>query len=516
MGLLCKKIDFSFIFFISIVFLYSPVPAYARESPQISILFFNDLHGYLRPFSIKTPDGKKEVGGIARISTLINNIRKENTQKGIKTYVFVAGDILQGTPLSTIFKGESAIKCLNAMGVDAMTIGNHEFDFGLDNFLKLQKMAHFPFLSSNVHYRDTQKLLGLPFTAFQVIDDLWLTVIGATTNELLTTTKPENVVMLDVYDSVVTVNKSFSTNTTRGPVMLLSHSKFKTDQAIAQSTPKLAAIIGGHDQVLFFPFRKVGNVEIFQAFEKGQYLGRLDLKIDQESHQAKIVNKQYLPINASIQGDPEIEKIIHSYYSQIENQMKVVIGSSSVFLDGERGNVRFNETNLGNFVTDIMRQYTGAEIAFINSGSIRSSIQCGDITMEQIFTTMPFSNEIITVDLQGDEILKVLNRSVKGNKNDEDGGFLQVSGVKFSIFERSVNNVLIGKNFAPLQTSKKYTVAISDFLFAGGDGYSIFKDKEPYKTGLPLKELLVDTIRSRKNISPEVEGRITRKSAVPH
>ena len=137
------------------------VQATERAPVKVTLLFFNDLHGHLLPFKVKTDKGKIEVGGIARISTLVNKIRYENNKRGINTFVVIAGDILQGTPMSSIFKGQPDVECLNVIGVSAMTVGNHEFDFGVKNFLKLKKMASFPFLSSNIVWKQTGKRISI-------------------------------------------------------------------------------------------------------------------------------------------------------------------------------------------------------------------------------------------------------------------------------------------------------------------------------------------------------------------
>jgi len=124
--------------------------ANSQNPIKVSVLFFNDIHGHLSPFKIRTESGKKEVGGVARMATLIETIRAENRIRNIETFVLIAGDILQGTPMSTVFRGQPDVECFNAMGVDAMTVGNHEFDFGLKNFMDLKQKARFPFLSSNI------------------------------------------------------------------------------------------------------------------------------------------------------------------------------------------------------------------------------------------------------------------------------------------------------------------------------------------------------------------------------
>ena len=112
----------------------------AEQSPlRLTVLFFNDLHGHLLPFTVKQEDGSRvEVGGIARMATLIKRIRAENEKREARTLVLVAGDILQGTPMSTVFRGQPDVEALNAMGVDAMVVGNHEFDQGVAELRRLQ------------------------------------------------------------------------------------------------------------------------------------------------------------------------------------------------------------------------------------------------------------------------------------------------------------------------------------------------------------------------------------------
>ncbi|MDA8127069.1 MAG: 5'-nucleotidase C-terminal domain-containing protein, partial [Deltaproteobacteria bacterium] len=483
----------------------SPVPV------PVTVLFFNDLHGYLQPFEIKSGEKPQEVGGIARLATLIREIRAENSRKGVRTLVLVAGDLLQGTPLSTVFRGEPDVECLNAMGVDAVTVGNHEFDFGLDNFRKLQARATFPFLSANV----LEKKSGLPlcrsFLTIPLADNLAVTIIGVTTEELLTTTLAANVAPLKVDDAMPSVREVYEGVRSRGPVVLLSHSRHRTDQALAAALPDLAAIIGGHDHILLSPDQSMGAVPIFQALEKGRYLGRIDLRIDPRSQKAVLVDHAYLPITSKIAPDPQVAAIVAGYQEQLGGRFKEVIGRAETFLDGERGRIRYEETALGNFVADIVREYTGAGIALINAGSLRTSIKEGPVTVEDVFKTAPFANELTVMELTGAEIAAVLQRSVRGFRGDSDGGFLQVSGIAFEVRGRSVENVRVGGGRQPLQPQSLYTVAIPDFLATGGDSYTVLKDKPYIRTGLLLSELLVDTIRRRGVITAKEEGRILRR-----
>lgn len=489
-------------------------PGGRTEQPplRLTVLFFNDLHGHLLPFTVKQEDGSRvEVGGIARMATLVRSIRAENRKEGAHTLLLVAGDILQGTPMSTVFRGEPDVEALNAMGVDAMVVGNHEFDFGLENFQALRKRARFPFLSSNLVWKDSGRLVCDPAAEFRLSERVRVTVVGATTDQLLTSTRPENVALLDVTDPVRAGTEIYERSRDRGPVILLSHSKAAPDEQMALAAPGLAAIVGGHDQILLNPCKNVGGVLIFQAFEKGKYLGRFDLEIDPDSGRASVVDWGYLPVTAEIPADPEIQALVESYQAKLDAKFKEVLGDSAVFLDGERERIRYQETNLGNFVTDIMRRSSGADIALLNAGSLRASIDEGPITLEEVFKAMPYENEIVLVELTGREIEQILRRAVSGTREDEDGGFLHVSGLRFRIRARTPVEILADGQ--PLDPDKSYRVAVTDFMASGGDGYALLKTKGAYKTGSPLRELIVDTIRELGRVRASKEGRIVREDA---
>jgi 2',3'-cyclic-nucleotide 2'-phosphodiesterase (5'-nucleotidase family) len=476
----------------------------------VTILFFNDLHGHLMPFEVKTDKGRQELGGMARMATLIRGIRAENSRRNVRTLVLVAGDLLQGTPMSTVFRGEPDVACLNAMGVDAVAIGNHEFDFGLENFRRLQGLAAFPFLSANVVKKAGGGPIARPFLSIPLGDGLAVTVIGATTGELLTISKADNVEALAIADPLLSVRQAYEQVRSQGPVVLLSHNRHRIDRQIAAALPELAAVIGGHDHILLSPPAQVGAVPIFEALEKGLFLGRIDLTVDAVSKKARLVGHAYIPVTSAVTPDPQVAAILAPYQEQLGGRFKEVIGRAEGFLDGERRHIRYQETSLGNFVADAMADHTGAPLALINAGALRASLQTGPVTVEDVFRVVPFANELVVIELTGEEIERALARSVSGSRGDEDGGFLQVSGISFAVRGRSVSNIRLGREKQPLEPRKVYRVATSEFLAGGGDRYTFLKDKPQVKTGLPLAELLIDTIRRQGAVAAATEGRIRR------
>ena len=478
------------------------------NSIQCTVLFFNDIHGHLMPFNVEENGHKLDVGGIARMTSLVQTIRAENEKKNTLTFCLLAGDILQGPPMSTIFKGEPDVKCFNQMGINAMTVGNHEFDFGFDNFLKLRQMAAFPFLSANIFLKNTGETLCQPMVALPLAPGIDLNIIGVTTDELLITTHPKNIAAIGVRDPVESVQSIYQTLEGKGPVILLSHNKAAMDEAIAKRLPGLTAIIGGHDQILLNPRKMVDSVPVFQAFEKCKYLGRIDLTVDAESKQAEITNWNYTAITSELPEDVAVAAIVNEYYTQLDTKFQEVLGKADVYLNGDRGLIRYQETNFGDMIADIMKNYSGADIALLNAGSIRSSIGTGPITLEAVYSAFPFENELVVVSISGADLLAALTRAVKGKPTDEDGGFLHVAGLTFKIKNFTPQDIIIGGH--PLDPTATYRAAISDFMASGGDGYTMLQDKSPYKSGSMIRELIVQAIRNQKTISPVTDGRIQR------
>jgi hypothetical protein len=194
--------------------------------------------------------------------------------------------------------------------------------------------------------------------------------------------------------------------------------------------------------------------------------------------------------------------IVQAYYGRIEKEYSKVVGETSVPL------VRYHqrESNIGNFICDAMRKKTGADMALINSGAIRNNIPKGRITMEQVFTLLPFDDNLVTMTLAGKQILEILEQNAK-----LEYGILQVSGmeIRYDLSEPAgsrVREVHIGRR--SLDREKIYTVTTVDYLAAGGDAFSPFKEGKNILYGTALKDILVSYLKKHSPVSPRIEGRI--------
>jgi 5'-nucleotidase/UDP-sugar diphosphatase len=222
-----------------------------------------------------------------------------------------------------------------------------------------------------------------------------------------------------------------------------------------------------------------------------------------------------------------IQAIVKKYDGRMDAVFSEKVGETEVDLDGEK--VRRRETNLGDLIADIMREASGADVTIINGGGLRTSIKKGEITVENVYSVLPFDNYVVAIKLTGEQIREALEHGVSGVENGE-GRFPQVSGLSFTYSPsapagKRIGEVLIGGK--PLDLKKQYRVATNDFLAAGGDGYLAFgeaikssKDfaiiggmmkgeKVVYSdSGRWLRDVVIEYIKERKKIAPMTNGRI--------
>ncbi len=466
---------------------------------QLTILHFNDLHG-----NVLMAEDEGDLGGIARIASAIDEIRAENEAKGAVTLVLIAGDVLQGTPLATVFRGEVDFVALNAIGIDAMCMGNHEFDFGMPNLHRLIEMAEFPLLSANIRRRaDGTRVF--PGTQRFTVGDEMVVVIGLTTPETRITTKPSNVANL-IFEDPAEVANTLARRITHSQdrvIVALTHLGYEEDLKLAEAVPGLDVVVGGHSHTKVDEPTSAGNAIVVQAGSEGRWLGRLDLTI--ENGEVRGYEYRLIPMDASLPEEPEVAAIVGRYAAQLDEAMTKVVGYAEVPLDGEREHVRSGETNLGNAITDAMRLVSGAPIALHNGGGIRAAIDQGDITLAEILQVLPFGNEVATVELTGAQLREILQRSVSEPR--PHGGFLQVSGLTLAVENDGIAEVTVGD--APLDDAKTYLVTTNAFLMEGGDGYETFTEgRNQYYVGTKLDTAFVQYLGEMGTIAPEVEGRI--------
>ncbi|MBI5632535.1 MAG: 5'-nucleotidase C-terminal domain-containing protein [Nitrospirae bacterium] len=482
----------------------------------LRILHVNDFHGFAEPYK---PYGSDEMlGGMAWLAAAVEDLRKERP-----TMLLAAGDMIQGNNWANLFQGEPVVEMMNAMKFDAMVAGNHEFDFGQEVLKRRSGEAMFPVLAANV-----QGMEGLKPYMLKEINGITIAVIGVVTEETPLTTHPRNVTGLKFIAPEEALNRYVRELRPRADVIIvLSHLGHNVDRQLAEKVSGIDVIVGGHSHTKVEKPVLIGKTVVLQAWEHGKALGVLDLTLDDRKiikAEGRLVEVRPLPGREN----KEIAAIVEKYRSRVDAVLDEKIGEAGLDLDGQ--NTRKRETNLGNFLADIVRSAANADAAIIGGGSIRTSMKQGVIKVKHVYAVAPFNNYIVGIRLTGQHIKDALEHGVSAIADDA-GRFPQVSGIRFrysrsapvgkKVTEVSVNN-------SPLVMDKEYIVATDDFLAAGGDGYKAFgeavrssKDfaivggavmgeKLVYNnSGRWLRDVVIDHIRAKKEIAPVVEGRIT-------
>lgn len=487
----------------------------ATDSIEAVIIHTNDVHGRILE--------EKGVIGDAKAAAVI----EEERSKVENTIVVDAGDAFQGLPISNSTKGEDRANIMNQVGYDAMAVGNHEFDFGLDQAIKYKETLNFPLLSANTYVNGARV-----FEASTVVDKTptvvgdEFVVIGVTTPETAIKTHPKNIEGVTFADPITEVNKvidevearALADNRVYNNYIILAHLGVDATtpvewrgstlaEALSQNSKlagKRVIVIDGHSHTV--QSATYGdNVTYNQTGSYLNNIGKVTLKSEQLLGEASLISAAD---TASVTPDALITELVNEIKVKYEAENdQVVIENNPVELNGERSNVRVRETNLGNAVTDAIYAYgqTGfsnkTSLAVTNGGGLRATIAKDQpVTKGDIIAVLPFGNIISQITVTGQQIqdmfTKSLSSALQTDKEtgkfilDENGaplfeasgGFLQISGatvfydptlpVKERVLLIGILNPETGK-YDDLDLEKTYYLATNDFLAAGGDGYTM-------------------------------------------
>ncbi|MBF8984042.1 5'-nucleotidase C-terminal domain-containing protein [Lutibacter sp. B2] len=480
------------------------VNSYAQDEKEIILFHTNDTHARV--------EADKYAGmGFAKIATYI----KEQKSKNPNVLVLDAGDTFHGQTIATLVKGESIAKVMNQVGYDAMTTGNHDFNYGQERLVELDQMTNFPILAANVTKEDGTDFLK-PYIIKEV-DGVKVGIFGLATPETAYKTHPKNVEGLKFNDPVAAAQKMVTELKGKADVIIalahlgLDESSTDTSEKVAKEVTGIDIIIDGHSHTTLKEGKLVGNTLIASTGEYDKNLGKITLKLTDyklTSKEASLISKEEAE-NAT--EDADILKIVNDIKTDQQKVLSQVVGKSKVVLDGEREHVRAGETNLGNLITDSMLDMTNAQIAISNGGGIRASINEGEITKEEIITVLPFGNYIVTKNLTGEQILKALEHGTD-TYPEAKGAFPHVAGLTYKIDEnKPVGNRIVDvvANGEPLDLQKIYLVATNDFMAAGGDNYTMFKDAKIVNEYPALDEGLVAYIQKLGEVAPTKEDRVS-------
>lgn len=480
----------------TLAFSISPVSMQALAPVEVVIFHTNDVHARA------TSDAGM---GYALAAKVVNAERAA----GKNVLLLDAGDTLHGQTIATLVKGQSIIDIMNTMGYDAMTPGNHDFNYGFDQLKHLSQQAQFPIISANLIDKAADKPAFAPYI-IKEFDGVKIGIVGAQSPEIAIAIHPDyiqNVDFAGYYPVRRTVNEIKDQT---DAIIILAH---WGDKGVDIPSDVLAQIDGvdlvidGHSHSMYANGRDAFGTYIVSTGEYLNNLGKVTMSIDAAGN----VSVQPELITApQVEPDAQVQEVIAHVQEQQAILFAEKVGHTDVALDGERAQVRTRETNLANLITDAILANTGADVVLTNGGGIRASIDKGTITKGEVITVLPFGNTVVTKEVTGKNIRLALEHGLRFYP-DQNGGFAQVAGMRYtfdpsrSAGERVVD-VTVGSQ--PLVDDQVYVLATNDFMAAGGDGYTMLGESKTLFDFGSMDDVLMKYLSKNPSISPIVDGRI--------
>jgi 5'-nucleotidase / UDP-sugar diphosphatase len=482
-----------------------------NSANKITILHTNDVHGNFQPIIIKAKspgEQDKKLGGILALDSYVSQIRNQSEN----VLLFDAGDFMTGNPICDIeYRGAiggAMINFFNELKYDGLTLGNHEFDISVGNVRNLIKLAEFPIFSANLFTLEKNLFTHQPYHIFQK-NELCIGVIGVIVDDLpdyLNAPQRDELLLKPATEVIDSLAKVIDAETDL--IVVLSHSGVGHDKKIAEEIgSEVDIIIGGHSHTRIKKVIHQNGKLIVQAGDKWANLGRLDVTVRND----KVSDFEYklIPLwNEGIKPNPGLVKIVDYYESKIDKEYGRVIGE--LINPWKRSSA--GESNIGNFITDCIREFSNTDFSVINSGGIRSNLAAGRIKKLDIKNILPFANSITKFQVTGKELFDLIQTNAEATAFRKYG-ILQVSGMKYE-WQKNGEEIQIVKaliNGKEIDNAKFYTGASVDFVVTNAQKYFGFLPKQKNNLMMPLAEVVMKKIEQQESINVKVEGRMLKR-----
>ncbi|XP_032777105.1 mannosylglucosyl-3-phosphoglycerate phosphatase isoform X2 [Daphnia magna] len=433
------------------------------ENKTLTILHFNDV------YNIESVD-KEPVGGATRFSTALKSFSHLNP------LILFSGDVLAPS------FSEHMVPVLNACGIHCAVYGNHDFDFGIEVLMQRAQATTFPWLMSNVIDNKTRRPLADGKISL-VIDwhGIRVGLIGLVEKEWLPTLADVNLEHV-TYTDYIECGRLLAGNLKdiQGCkiVIALTHMRIPNDLRLAKEVDEIDLILGGHDHVS--KFIEVENRCIIKSGTDFRQFSKITIRFLGEEEKP-LISVKLVDVTAEYEEDADLKLALDSFTSVIGTKMEDVLGEFSVPLDGLCSSLRTSETNLGNFICDVMVAATDSDLALLNSGTLRSDRihPPGPFKIRDLSQILPMLDPLIVVEISGEDLLAALENGVCMYPK-LDARFLQVGGMSFAFdpkklpFQRVDSQfVRIGNRY--LDIHSKYRMVTKAYMMAGKHGFDVLK-----------------------------------------
>ncbi|MBP2080167.1 5'-nucleotidase C-terminal domain-containing protein [Oceanobacillus polygoni] len=520
---------------------YGYTPFTEEEAPnedvlELQLLSLNDLHGKIDQEYSLDPDGDGVFDMYGRMDYTAAAM-KEREQENEHTLIVHAGDMIGGSsPISGLLQDEPTVEIMEAIGFDVGTVGNHEFDEGLDELLRMVNGGDhpegkgtegyagmsFPVLCANCVYDDTGEPFLDPYHIAEV-DGVEVGFIGVNTVETVNMVMPASLENVAFTDETEAVNAAAAELTDQGveAIIVLAHlPAYQTGDVVTGAAADLANNIDDAVDVIFSGHNHVVNNAvvddklIVQASEYGKAFADVDLVIDRET--GDIIEKEAEVVfvkQSDYTADEEVAGILDTYAERIAPIINEVIGYNAQDLTGSYTND--GDHGLGNLLADAMNWSMESDFAMMNGGGIRDSLLAGEVTWGNLYNIQPFGNTLMTFEVTGADLYPIINEQL----SPIYGPDYSIAGLHY-IWNKELNEVvtITFPDGTPIDEDAVYTLTVNNYM-GTSDGPIKDLGKNPIM-GPEDIEATVDFVKHLNSTESNpivygAEGRITETDEVP-
>lgn len=522
--------------------LAAPAPSFAQaQAAHVTILSTTDLHGHIYPLDYFT--GMPFPGGLARIATAVEALRREDPN----LLLVDSGDTIEGTPLEYYHARRDNVPpdpmmlAMDSLRYDAMTIGNHEFDFGLDVLEKARREARFPWLSANIYRTATGQPAYTPYIV-KVVNGVRIGILGLTTPGIPYWEDPKDYQGLEFRDPlpearkwvavlrhdehvdavVVAMHMGLERNLATGTASLSNVPNENRAIAIAEGVPGIDLILMGHTHVEV-PALVINGVLLAQADLWGERLVRADLDFSRDgSGPWRLVAKgtQSLPMSR-VEPDPAVLALARPCQEETERWLTQPIGTCGRTID-ERA--IFSDSALLDLVQRVQLEAGGADVSLASVFNPQARIAAGPVTVRELAALYGYDNTLVVLRATGAQLKEALefsarfflpyqpgrtlnqlvNPAVFGFNFDKAAGVTYEIDVRRPYGERIRHLAFHGRPLDPGQTIR---LALNNYRAAGGGGYRMFQgDPVLFRSAIQIRDLIIDWVEKHRSVPTEPLG----------
>ncbi|HEX6717857.1 MAG TPA: bifunctional UDP-sugar hydrolase/5'-nucleotidase [Pyrinomonadaceae bacterium] len=510
--------------------------SFAPERVQITILGTTDLHGNIDPIDYYT--NKPENRGFAKIATLIKRIRKEQPN----LLLIDSGDTIQGTPLESVHNRKNnkppdpMMLVMNSLNYDAMTVGNHEYNFGLKVLEKARSEAKFPWLSANTYDKAKQQPHYKPYIVKEVAG-VKIGILGLTTPGIPNWDNPPNYAGLEFHDPVAEARKWVSILRDQEKVdvvVIAMHMGLGEDLrtgevnpgqvphendaiSIAKEVPGVDVIFMGHTH-REVPSVYINGVLLTQANYWGRHLARADLYLQKAGTGWRMYAKsaRTIPSDDRLEPDPEVVKIAEPYDQETQGWLSRVIGESPEELTAREA--RFRDTAILDLIQKVQLEAGKADVSMVASFNSEARIAKGPVSVRDIAGLYVYENTLAVLEVTGQQLKDALEHSAKyfkayvPGKPASDLVDEKIPAYNFDIAEGVTYELDISKPIGqriqnlrfrgqPLAPTRKLRLATNNYRVNGGGGYDMYKNASVvYRSSEEIREMIIDWVERNKTV----------------